>query len=160
VSSQLYAPVVLTPRIGCWMNLRVGLDDVGKRKFLTLPGLQPAASRYTDAFPEIFTLFRLGISEKFCSFWQFPVHISTGFMLAPHKSNVVLELSLWVKLTTRDELKLICQCCPLISSEVVFVVRSKHILLGCLIITLSSNNTHTDTGSTVSVYLLVVLSQL
>jgi hypothetical protein len=47
-----------TQRIGRWMGRRAGLDDVEKRKFLTLPGLelrpppppvvQPVASRYTD----------------------------------------------------------------------------------------------------------------
>jgi hypothetical protein len=26
--------------IGGWMNLRAGLADVGRRKFLTLPGLE------------------------------------------------------------------------------------------------------------------------
>jgi hypothetical protein len=26
--------------IGCWMDPRAGLDDVEKRKFLTLPGLE------------------------------------------------------------------------------------------------------------------------
>jgi hypothetical protein len=46
------------------VDLRAGLDDVGKRKFLTLPGFQPVASRYTKAFPEFFKLFRLGISEN------------------------------------------------------------------------------------------------
>jgi hypothetical protein len=32
------------------MDLRAGLDDLGKRKFFTLQGfeLQPVASRYTD----------------------------------------------------------------------------------------------------------------
>jgi hypothetical protein len=41
--------------MGGWVDPRVGLDDVEKRKFFTLPGLeldtsvvQPAASRYTD----------------------------------------------------------------------------------------------------------------
>jgi hypothetical protein len=34
--------------IGGWVHLRAGLDDVGKRKFLPLQELQPAASRYTD----------------------------------------------------------------------------------------------------------------
>jgi hypothetical protein len=44
-----------THRIGGWMDPRAGLDDVEKRKFLALPGLnshpsvvQPVASRYTD----------------------------------------------------------------------------------------------------------------
>jgi hypothetical protein len=45
-----------TRRVGGWVNTRVGLDDVEKRKFLTLPGLfnsdpsvvQLLASRYTD----------------------------------------------------------------------------------------------------------------
>jgi hypothetical protein len=38
-----------------WVGPKTGLDDVGKRKFLTLPGLelrslvvQPVANRYTD----------------------------------------------------------------------------------------------------------------
>jgi hypothetical protein len=37
--------------IGGWVGPRAGLDDVKKRKFLILPGLelvQPVASRYTD----------------------------------------------------------------------------------------------------------------
>jgi hypothetical protein len=36
--------------IGGWVCPRAGLDDVQKRKFLTLPGLelQPVSSRYTD----------------------------------------------------------------------------------------------------------------
>jgi hypothetical protein len=41
--------------IGGWVGPRAGLDDVEKRKFLTLPGLelrpsvvQPVASRYID----------------------------------------------------------------------------------------------------------------
>jgi hypothetical protein len=36
--------------IGGLMDLRAGLDDLEKRKFLTLPGLelQPVASRYTE----------------------------------------------------------------------------------------------------------------
>jgi hypothetical protein len=29
-----------THRIGGWVDLRAGLDDVEKRKFLTLPGLE------------------------------------------------------------------------------------------------------------------------
>jgi hypothetical protein len=56
-------PLPLYPRerapnvhsIGGWVDPRAGLDDVEKRKFLNLPGLelrpsvvQPVASRYTD----------------------------------------------------------------------------------------------------------------
>jgi hypothetical protein len=44
-----------THYIGGWVDLRAGLDDVEKRKFLALPGLelrplvvQQVASRYTD----------------------------------------------------------------------------------------------------------------
>jgi hypothetical protein len=44
-----------THRTGGWVDLRAGLDDLEKRIFLTLPGLelrpsivQPVASRYTD----------------------------------------------------------------------------------------------------------------
>jgi hypothetical protein len=63
VSGQLHAPAALPPEetacgahlIGGWVDPRAGLDDVEKRKFLTLPGLelrtsvfQPVASRYTD----------------------------------------------------------------------------------------------------------------
>jgi hypothetical protein len=63
VSGQLHAPAALalgkepsdTHWIGGWVGPRAGLDDVEKRKFLTLPGLeldpsvvQPVASRYTD----------------------------------------------------------------------------------------------------------------
>jgi hypothetical protein len=43
--------------VGGWVDLRAGLDDLEKRKFLTLPGLelrpsvvQPVASRYIDHF--------------------------------------------------------------------------------------------------------------
>jgi hypothetical protein len=42
--------------IGGWMNPRTGMDDVEKRKFLILPGLEPrplcspaVVSRYTGA---------------------------------------------------------------------------------------------------------------
>jgi hypothetical protein len=41
--------------VGCWVDHRAGLDDVEKRKFLTLPDsnsdfsvVQPVANRYTD----------------------------------------------------------------------------------------------------------------
>jgi hypothetical protein len=44
-----------TQRIGGWVGLRAGLDDVEKRTFLTVPGLElrplgrlAIASRYTD----------------------------------------------------------------------------------------------------------------
>jgi hypothetical protein len=62
-SGQFHAPAALPPGkrapgthwIGGWVDLRAGVDDVEKRKFLTLPGLelrhsvlQPVASRYTD----------------------------------------------------------------------------------------------------------------
>jgi hypothetical protein len=48
MSGQLHAPAALPPGerapgthwIGCWVDPRVGLDDVKKRKFLTLPGLE------------------------------------------------------------------------------------------------------------------------
>jgi hypothetical protein len=41
--------------IGGWMDLRSGPDDVEKRKFLTLPGLeiQPLASCYLGSWSEI-----------------------------------------------------------------------------------------------------------
>jgi hypothetical protein len=47
-TSQLHAPGALPPGkeplgthwIGGWVNLRPGLDDLEKRKFLTLPGLE------------------------------------------------------------------------------------------------------------------------
>jgi hypothetical protein len=58
VSGQLHSPVALPPGerapgtdwIGGWVDPRASLDDLEKRKFLTLPGLelQPVASRYTD----------------------------------------------------------------------------------------------------------------
>jgi hypothetical protein len=37
--------------IGGWVGPRTGLDDEGKRKFLTLPGLelQPIANHYIDS---------------------------------------------------------------------------------------------------------------
>jgi hypothetical protein len=49
VSGQLHAPAALprgkkspgTHWIGGWVDPRAGLDDVEKRKFLTLPGLKP-----------------------------------------------------------------------------------------------------------------------
>jgi hypothetical protein len=44
VNVQLHAPAALpipgTHWIGGWVDLRAGLDDVEKRKFLTLPGLE------------------------------------------------------------------------------------------------------------------------
>jgi hypothetical protein len=48
VSGQLHAPAALPPGetapgtqwIGGWVGPRAGLDDVEKRKFLTLPGLE------------------------------------------------------------------------------------------------------------------------
>jgi hypothetical protein len=39
VSGQLHAPAALPPGIH-WIDPRAGLDDVEKRKFLTLPGLE------------------------------------------------------------------------------------------------------------------------
>jgi hypothetical protein len=60
VSGQLHAPAALpresapgTHWIGGWVDLRTGLNDVEKRKFLTLPGLKlrplgRPARRYTD----------------------------------------------------------------------------------------------------------------
>jgi hypothetical protein len=63
VSDQLHSPASLPPAerapdvrwIGGWVDPRAGLDDVEKRKFLTLPGLefrllavQPVDSCYTD----------------------------------------------------------------------------------------------------------------
>jgi hypothetical protein len=33
-------PLLLYPEIGGWVDLRASLDDVEKRKFLTLPGLE------------------------------------------------------------------------------------------------------------------------
>jgi hypothetical protein len=43
--------------MGGWVDPKAGLDDVEKRKFLTLPGLeliQPVASGYTDyAIPAV-----------------------------------------------------------------------------------------------------------
>jgi hypothetical protein len=49
VSGQLHAPTALpfgkrasgTHWIGGWVDPRAGLDDVEKRKFLSLPGLEP-----------------------------------------------------------------------------------------------------------------------
>jgi hypothetical protein len=71
VSGPLHAPAVLTlgervpsiQWIGSWVDSRVGMDDVEKRKFLTLLGLehrpfviQPLASRHTDcATPSLAT---------------------------------------------------------------------------------------------------------
>jgi hypothetical protein len=45
VSGELYAPAALLPgkithEIGACVGPRAGLDDVKKRKFLTLPGLE------------------------------------------------------------------------------------------------------------------------
>jgi hypothetical protein len=44
MSGQLHAPAALrrgkTHWIGGWVDPRAGLDDMEKRKFLTLPGLE------------------------------------------------------------------------------------------------------------------------
>jgi hypothetical protein len=47
MSGQLHDPVALTPErapgthwIGGWVDPNAGLDDLEKRKFLTLPGLE------------------------------------------------------------------------------------------------------------------------
>jgi hypothetical protein len=48
VSGQLHAPAALPPGkeppgthwIGGWVDLRAGLNEMEKRKFLTLPGLE------------------------------------------------------------------------------------------------------------------------
>jgi hypothetical protein len=48
VSGQLHAPAALPPGerargthwIGGWVDLRAGLDDLEKKKFFTLPGLE------------------------------------------------------------------------------------------------------------------------
>jgi hypothetical protein len=48
VSGELHAPAALLSRkdppgthwIGSWVGPRVGLNDIGKCKFLTLPGLE------------------------------------------------------------------------------------------------------------------------
>jgi hypothetical protein len=53
VSGQHHIPAALplgTHYVGGWVFLRVGVDTVEKRKFLTTPGLElrPVASRYTD----------------------------------------------------------------------------------------------------------------
>jgi hypothetical protein len=56
VSGQLHAPASLptgkappgTHWLWGWVDPRAGLDDLEKRKFLTLPRLQPVASLYTD----------------------------------------------------------------------------------------------------------------
>jgi hypothetical protein len=62
VSGQLHTPAALPPGkqphgthwIGGWVGPITGLDDVEKRKFLIIPGLelqpviQPVARHYTD----------------------------------------------------------------------------------------------------------------
>jgi hypothetical protein len=40
VSGQLHSPAYGTHWIGGWVDPRAGLDDVEKRKFMTLPGFQ------------------------------------------------------------------------------------------------------------------------
>jgi hypothetical protein len=40
VSGQLNAPAALRLGIGGWVDPRAGLDDMEKREFLTLPGLE------------------------------------------------------------------------------------------------------------------------
>jgi hypothetical protein len=40
MSGQLHAPALGTRWIGGWVGPRTGLDDVEKRKFLPLPGLE------------------------------------------------------------------------------------------------------------------------
>jgi hypothetical protein len=65
---------------GGWVGPRVGLDDVKKRKFLTIPGfeprrlVQPVASRYidcaipapsiTEEYIKVLTTMRLIYVEK------------------------------------------------------------------------------------------------
>jgi hypothetical protein len=60
MSGQLHALTALplerapgTHWIGGWVSHRASLDDVEKRKFLSLPRLelQPVASRYPDSVP-------------------------------------------------------------------------------------------------------------
>jgi hypothetical protein len=62
VNGQIQAPADFTAEkapgthwIGDWVDSRGGLDEVEKKQFLTLPGLelrplglQPVANRYTD----------------------------------------------------------------------------------------------------------------
>jgi hypothetical protein len=60
VSGQLHASAALPPGertpgthwIGGWVDLRAGLEDLEKRKFLNLPGLElrplDRPARYTD----------------------------------------------------------------------------------------------------------------
>jgi hypothetical protein len=82
VSGHLHAPADLPPGgkppgthwIGFWVGPRAGLDNVEKRKFLILPGLElrppgrpPVASRYTDyAIPAPLTMAGVW------NIWSFP----------------------------------------------------------------------------------------
>jgi hypothetical protein len=70
-----------------WVDPRVGLDDVEKRKFLTLPGLeldllvvQPVPSRYTDyAIPVNFNYNRISKNVTNFDFRIFSFNIRTYF---------------------------------------------------------------------------------
>jgi hypothetical protein len=60
VSGQLHAPTALPPGIGDWVGSNVVLDDVEKRIFLTLPGLElRPLSRPACSYPSV-PFFSLG----------------------------------------------------------------------------------------------------
>jgi hypothetical protein len=74
-----------THLIGGWMDPRAGLDDVEKRKFLTLPGLElrplgrPARSRslYRLRFPG--SSFEGEREKLYLRFWRFPGSARSSF---------------------------------------------------------------------------------
>jgi hypothetical protein len=75
-----------TDWIGGWVDPRVGLDDVEKRKFLTLPHsnsnpsvVQPIASRYTD--------YAIAVIEKFQFIYFFQPHYGPGVHSACNRSE-------------------------------------------------------------------------
>jgi hypothetical protein len=56
--------------IGGWVDPRAELDDVEKKKFLTLPGLQPVTSRYTDwAIPAVRFLLYVKNRIQYLIYW-------------------------------------------------------------------------------------------
>jgi hypothetical protein len=59
-----------THSIGGWGRLRAGLDDVGKKKFLTLPGLELRPFLYCKATYSLCTVSMLDLTMKNIIFWD------------------------------------------------------------------------------------------
>jgi hypothetical protein len=75
--------------IGRWVGPRAGLDDVEKRKFLTLPGFehlpsvfQPVASRYTD-----YAALIIVAESYFCSSYS-PCQLSFSYTLGVRTTGI------------------------------------------------------------------------